>query len=237
MDLYFLLCFKCWPSSSSVRWHCLGWVSLDMGAVCLNGTRWEGRTSESVKSGMHLWRWGVNVGKVSWAENKIFWSLFFGSTKCTTHVLICVGGSYKWCIYFAHRHLLCTNHVPVDVHALGIDNRDPYDRAPELKKLKTRQKGPKPFRIPLTWHAWYLANSVHCVLWDHSSHFIDVEAKASFSVELVWVSQLEREKLDFEPGLSHSRTLLSFHKAMQQVTPSLRCHLFKKSIHFITFLD
>lgn len=121
MDLYFLLCFKCWPPSSSVRWHCLGWVSLDMGAVCLNGTRWEGRTSESVKSGMHLWRWGVNVGKVSWAENKIFWSLFFGSTKCTTHVLICVGGSYKWCIYFANRHLLCTNHVPVDVHALGID--------------------------------------------------------------------------------------------------------------------
>ena len=115
--------------------------------------------------------------------------------------------------------------------------RDPYDRTPELKKLKTRGKGPKPFRIPLTWHAWYLANSVHYVLWDHSSHFIDVEAKACFSVELVWVSQLEREKLDFEPGLSHSRTLLSFHKAMQQVTPSLRCHLLKKSIHFITFLD
>ena len=36
-------------------------------------------------------------------------------------------------------------------------------------------------------------NSIHYILWAHSSHFRDVETKACFSVELAWVSIREGE--------------------------------------------
>lgn len=150
-----------------------------------------------MKPRMQLWGWGVSVRSgLYWKSD--FW-VSLGLPK-TTHILISVSGSCKWYIYFANRHVVC-HHVLVDVQALGV----PYNRTPDLKKLKAGSRGCKIFRRSICIQV------PNCALWGHSFYFTAVDTKAWFSVEHTWGLTAGGGGSSWILSLSHSRALLSFH--------------------------
>ena len=128
---------------------------------------------------------------------------YFGSCGCQLQMI------YLFC----QQTFVACQHVLVDVHTLGMDTVSPMTGPLGSRNWKWGAKGPKPFRMALTWHA--LCRVIQYTIFSELIPPILEMWRLKLALVLsLSESQLVRKKLGFEPGLSHSRALSPFHRVI-----------------------